>query len=336
MSGPTFHDQWVSRSRDNHQRVETSPILARGADLTWVETPHDARIAVLIGEANGFPTQGTCLLRAEIPTGWHTGRQIHGEEAIYILSGSGFAVIDERRYDFRTGTTLHVPYMATHQLVNTGDQPVSYLSAVTTDLDLFVRLGRYEQLAEKGEGNDELAERYPAEDTQFAPDGRRIALHAEDMLDEYARRRAEGNGHGDGKGHGHHHHHGHHTHGAIWVLMGGSESPSSATNGFQARAVAMTNIFEEVPHSSSHRHSHTEAMLYALEGSGYSEVDGKRYDWVAGDAVYVPPKMTVHEHFNESSERTRTLRIEFGIRYFYEALWSGYHKIELRAEAIAR
>jgi len=328
MSEPTFHDRWVSRSRDNQQRVERSPILARGQELRWLETPHDAKVAVVIGEDAGFPTQGTCLLRAELPPGWHTGSHRHGEEAVYILAGDGFAVVDGQRYDFRTGTTIHIPYQAEHQLVNTGDRPVAYLSALTTELDLFVRLGRYEQTSEKGAGNQALVDRHPAEASQLAPDGRRISLHAEQMLDEYARRRAEGGGRAR---HGHHH-----THGAIWVLMGGSESPSTATNGFRAKAVAMTNIFEEVPQSSSHRHSHTEAMLYALEGAGYSEVDGTRYDWVAGDAVYVPPKMTVHEHFNDSSAGTRTLRIEFGIRYFYEELWSGYHKIELRAEAMAR
>ena len=46
MSEPTFHDRWVSRSRDNQQRVEHSPILARGQELRWLETPHDAKVAV--------------------------------------------------------------------------------------------------------------------------------------------------------------------------------------------------------------------------------------------------------------------------------------------------
>ena len=40
--------------------------------------------------------------------------------------------------------------------------------------------------------------------------------------------------------------------------------------------------------------------------------------------------MTHHGHFNESDERARTLRIEFGIRYFYEELWSGFEKIKDR------
>jgi mannose-6-phosphate isomerase-like protein (cupin superfamily) len=118
--------------------------------------------------------------------------------------------------------------------------------------------------------------------------------------------------------------------------MGGSESPSDETNGFRARAAAMTNIFEEAPHSGSHKHTHTEAMLYVLEGRGYSIVDGERFDWEAGDAVHVPPRMTAHEHFNDSDARTRTLRIEFGIRFFYEALWRGYAKVQETLEATAR
>src|SRR5581483_6653063 len=96
---------------------------------------------------------------------------------------------------------------------------------------------------------------------------------------------AHGNGHGQ-EHHGHDHGHGHgheghghgvghqgHRHGAIYILMGGSESLSDETNGFQAKAVAITNIFEETPKTRSHSHTHTEAMLYVLEGTGYSEVD---------------------------------------------------------------
>lgn len=325
----TFYADWLRRSEENDKAVNNSPVAARGAELDWVETPQDARTAVLIGAASGFPTQGSVLLKSEIPVGWHTGSHVHGEEAVHILEGSGFVVVDGRRYDFRPGTTLHMPYMSEHQWVNTGTEPVTYLSAMSADLDLFGRLGRFEQRSEKGEGNDALAASYPAEESQFAPDGRRIALHPEDRIDEYAARGQAGeHGHG-GNGPAH-------RHGAIWILMGGGEGRSTETNGFVSKAAAMTHIFEEVPHSSSHKHSHTEAMLYVLEGRGYSEIDGSRYDWSAGDAVHIPPKMTMHEHFNDSDSRTRTLRIEFGIRYFYESIWDGYAKVEHRLEAMAR
>jgi uncharacterized cupin superfamily protein len=371
MERVDFYADWLAASARNEQAVTHSPVVARGGDATWIETPNDHRIAMLVGEPVGFPTQGTNLCTVVIPAGCHTGRHVHGEEAIHVLAGSGFIVVDGRRYDFHAGTTIHVPYRSEHQLFNAGPDDVRYVSASAMDLDLFVRLGRLEQLEEKGANPPDLDTRYPAEDGQFDADGRRIALHLEDAPDEQQRReelrraaaeRGEttgdhGHDHGGGHGAGHGSGHGHadgggghgadangghkpsenpHRHGAIYILMGGGESPSEERNGFTAVSVAMTNIFEEVPHTSSHCHSHTEAVLYVLEGVGFSEIDYEHYDWEAGDAVHVPPKMTRHEHFNPSDQRTRTLRIEFGIRYYYEPLWKGYTKVEHRETAIAR
>jgi quercetin dioxygenase-like cupin family protein len=355
-----FYADWLAQSEANEQAVSHSPVVAHGRDATWIGTPNEDRIAMLIGGPVGFPTQGTNLCKVVVPAGRHTGRHRHGEEAIHVLSGEGCIVVDGRRYGVHAGTTVHVPYMSDHQVFNTGPGDIEYVSASAMDLDLFVRLGRLEQLEEKGDNGPGFESQLPEEDGQFDTLGRRIALHLEDAPDEQKRREelraaaaaqaggADGHGHGSGHGgHGHTReqgdgHGGHkpsenpHRHGAIYILMGGGESPSDERNGFTAVSVAMTNIFEEVPHTSSHCHSHTEAVLYVLEGVGFSEIDYEHYDWEAGDAVHVPPKMTRHEHFNPSDGRTRTLRIEYGIRYFYEPLWSGYAKVEHRETAIAR
>jgi len=374
-----FYSDWLQHSQENEQVVHRDPVIARGKDVTYIETAQDYKIGMLIGEQVGFPTNGTNLCRAFIPAGHHTGRHRHGEEAIHVLSGEGFIVVDDRRYDFHAGTTIHVPFMSTHQLFNTGKGEVSYVTATAMDLDLFVRLGRLEQLEAKGPNQPGFESAFPADQGHFDDKERRITLHLEDAPDEQkrrdeiaAQRRAEaaargetveahGHGHGHGDGHGSGHGGGHgdaaddgahlapgarrrrsaasqnpHRHGQILILMGGGESPSPERNGFTAVSVAMTNIFEEVPHTSSHLHSHTEAVLFVLEGVGFSEVDYEHYDWQAGDAVHVTPKMTRHEHFNPSDQRTRTLRIEYGIRYFYEPLWEGYEKVEHRETAIAR
>jgi quercetin dioxygenase-like cupin family protein len=324
-----FYRAWLDESAKLEERMRTPPVVARGRELDWIETAQDARAAMLIGEATGFPTQGTALVKADIPAGWRTGKHVHGEEAIHVLAGTGFSVIDGARYDWKPGTTIHVPYRAIHQHVNTGSGTAVYISALTQNLDFAAKLGRLQQLEDKGPDRGELAARYPAETSQLAADGRRIALHLEDAIDEVARRLA-GHAHPKGEGKGAHRHAG------IWILMGGSESPSDETNGFRAKAAAMTNIFEEAPRSSSHKHAHTEAMLYVLEGRGYSMIDGTRHDWEAGDAVHVPPRMTVHEHFNDSDARTRTLRIEFGVRFFYEGLWTGYEKVQDKTERSPR
>lgn len=334
-----FHADWLAASEHNELSVHRSPVAARGRDLQWIETPNEHEIGMLIGSQVGFPTQGTNLCKVVIPAGHHTGKQRHGEEAIHIIQGAGFIVVDNRRYDFHAGTTIHVPYMSEHQLFATGNDDVVYVTASSMDLDLFVKLGRLEQLEPKGTNEPGFESRFPVEDGQFDDLGRRIALHLEDAPDEQKRRdeaRKAGHGHGHGHGHGRRGEGNPHRHGAIYILMGGGESPTDERNGFTAVSAAMTNIFEEVPHTSSHCHSHTEAVLYVLEGVGFSEIDYEHYDWEAGDAVHVPPKMTRHEHFNPSDQRTRTLRIEYGIRYYYEPLWHGYAKVEHRETAIAR
>ena len=359
-AGSDFYSAWLAASERNATDVERSPIVARGSEAVWIETPNEHRIAMLIGSQVGFPTNGTNLCTVAIPVGQHTGRHRHGEEAIHVLRGVGFIVVAGRRYEIRAGTTIHVPYMDDHQLFNIGDANLEYVSASTMDLDLFVRLGRLEQLEEKGPNAPGFETRYPAEDGQFDSLRRRIALHIEDAPNEAERQKAKKAAAAEQQRHGHDGHRGDeiegsldadegpgpgerliksvhpHRHGAIFNLMGGGESQSELRNGFTAVTVAMTQIFEEVPHTSSHCHTHTEAVLFALEGVGYSEIDGRRYDWAAGDAVQIPPKMTRHEHFNPSDGHTRTLRIEYGIRYFYEQLWPGYFKVEHRETTVAR
>src|SRR3954471_8765178 len=182
-----FYERWLARSDALERSMREAKIVARARDLAWTETPQDARCAIVIGESAGFQTSGTTLMKCEMPAGWRTGRHAHGEEAIHILAGTGFAVIAGSRYDWKPGTTLHVPFRAEHQLVNTGADTATYLSAHTIDLDFNVNLGRLLQLEEKSRDDGALAKAYPAERSQLAADGRRIALHLEDAMDENAR-----------------------------------------------------------------------------------------------------------------------------------------------------
>jgi len=74
------------------------------------------------------------------------------------------------------------------------------------------------------------------------------------------------------------------------------------------------------PGSRSGKHRHlAEECLYVVEGRGYDlhqdcdveitdtyhwkpKVEVKRYDWEAGDVIYIPPN-TIHQHFNASPEK---------------------------------
>ena len=46
--------------------------------------------------------------------------------------------------------------------------------------------------------------------------------------------------------------------------------------------------------SEHHRHAY-EAIIYIVEGHGYTMVSGKKIDWKKGDAVYIPP-WEWHQH----------------------------------------
>jgi len=88
-------------------------------------------------------------------------------------------------------------------------------------------------------------------------------------------------------------------------------------------------------HSGKHRHL-AEECLYVLEGSGYDEhVDCdveitdtyhwipqdevKRYDWKAGDVIYIPPN-TIHQHFNAKSDKPARLISAINRIYKYSGL----------------
>jgi quercetin dioxygenase-like cupin family protein len=194
-----------------------------------------------------------------------------------------------------------VPYRSEHQLVNTGDEPVVYLSGLAWPLESSVHLGRMEQLADAGP-NEGFAGVPEAEASQYWPeDGRRIAMHEEQY--ELSKETK---------------------HGATYFLMGRNGNK----NGFRATAAAISSLFVELPRSKSHSHAHPEAYLYALQGRGYSKIGDKEYTWEEGDAVHVPPGMMHHQHFNPSDGQTMELRFEFGIRYWFTEQWKGYLTID--------
>jgi quercetin dioxygenase-like cupin family protein len=75
-------------------------------------------------------------------------------------------------------------------------------------------------------------------------------------------------------------------------------------------------------HSGKHRHL-AEECLYVVEGHGYDlhqdcdveitdtyewkpQAEIKRYEWEAGDVIYVPP-CTIHQHFNGDPDRPARL-----------------------------
>ena len=302
-----FYSAWLANSERIEKAVGEAPRVARGKELNWIRTRQDHKAALMIAPETGFPTGGSLLMKAEIPIGWHTGKHVHGEEAIYIERGQGFLLLDGERFDFQKGTIFHIPYRASHQLFNTDNEPVVYISGLAWPLEAAIYMGRMEQIEDAGQNDPAILARASEEKSQYwTLDGRRISMHEKqfELSDETK-------------------------HGATYYLMG----IHGDRNGFKVKAVRISSVFVDLPHSKSHSHAHPEAYLYALEGSGYSEIDGKRYEWVQGDAVHVPPSMLHHQHFNPYDTEMRELRFEFGIRYWFVDQWKGYTTIDRHMHA---
>lgn len=66
--------------------------------------------------------------------------------------------------------------------------------------------------------------------------------------------------------------------------------------GFDNAALGMY-VHQMPPDSHTETHKHGEAIVYVLSGEGYSLVEGERFDWRAGDCIFVQPGQW-HQHFN--------------------------------------
>ena len=88
-----------------------------------------------------------------------------------------------------------------------------------------------------------------------------------------------------------------------------------------AVSVAITNRWIEPGFHESGRHKHLEAVVYAIEGQGFTDMQGKRIPWEAGDVLYVPPAMWEHQHINENPSSITQIRIGFNIRQWVTSIW---------------
>jgi gentisate 1,2-dioxygenase len=295
----TFYDEWLAASAKIQDELNATQFVARDKDIPWVSTPQDAKVKLMVANDLGYATMGSNVLKAEIPVGWHTGKHRHGEESMHILAGEGFSIIEGRRFDWHKSSTIQIPYWAEHQHFNTGDIPVLMISAMAFDLERFVRLARIEQLETCGPNDAGAVSELPAADGQYYADGSRAVIHIEDAPADDDSYESLGNIAAVKK-----------QHDFIQYLV-------QPKNGFKANEVAITHQWIEPPYHNSGRHKHLEAVVYAVEGQGYTDMQGRRVPWEAGDVLYVPPAMWEHQHMNDNPNPIKQLRIAFGIRQWF-------------------
>lgn len=55
------------------------------------------------------------------------------EEHYYVLSGSGYLLLDDVRHDIKTGDGISIPPVSLHTIVNPNDEPLEFFWAAFPD-----------------------------------------------------------------------------------------------------------------------------------------------------------------------------------------------------------
>src|SRR5438445_110728 len=78
------------------------------------------------------------------------------------------------------------------------------------------------------------------------------------------------------------------------------------TLGYRTTGISLA-MFEIRPGGAQSKHRHPgEALLYIVDGEGYSVIDDVKHEWRTGDAAIVH-QYVWHQHFNASAERPATV-----------------------------
>ena len=315
----TFYDEWLGFWSQATEKRRRARKVIHEEELTWVKTPQDARIALLVAPETGFATWGTASMVAEIPVGGYTGEHAHGEEGIYIVDGEGCSIVDGARYDWAKGSTLWMPFGARHQHFNRGPVAARYYSYMAIHLEHAFGLAQLEQFSECGPTG--RVPDVPLSASGLDQQGRRIVLRWEDAP---RRRGTEAGAHSrrDGevplKADAAMQAQGASNHSLFIDFMG---FVGRGRQDFQNMEIEITGILSDEPSAHGGKHAHMEATLYIIQGEGYSEVDGEKVPWKPGSCVHIQGPQTVHQHFNTGRVPTYQLRCSPGIRtHFFQKI----------------
>ncbi len=121
-----FFDQLMFAEREELERRK-GKVLIKGSELKFEKTPM-GWVAPVVDPKLGFHVKVMTTLVAQTYPGKHSGAHRHlYQEINYVLSGEGYSIIDDKRYDWKQGDTLAIPVFSWHQHFNTGSECARFL-----------------------------------------------------------------------------------------------------------------------------------------------------------------------------------------------------------------
>lgn len=277
----SFLDDWRRRRR----------VIARGADVRMARSDiRRASVGFLCGGDSDAPMRMIDARIIEIAPGERTSTHRHSHDAVcFVLDGQGNTAIGGERFAWMRWDTVHTPAGTWHRHENAGKTPARLLAI--TDAPLINTLGL--------SSIEDAGDVPPEPDRQVSPvtvtggrgyDGELAAAAAQASERRTARR---------------------HTSFGDLVLRASPRGSRTAllvdrSLGYRTTGISIA-MFQIQPGGKQANHRHPgEALLYIVEGEGYSIIDGVRHEWSQGDGAIVN-QFVWHQHFNGSRDKVATV-----------------------------
>ncbi len=127
ISPAELYFQQLAYAQEEEKRRRAGKVLVKGKELRFGSTPM-GRVAYAVEPRLGYHVKLLSTLFAEIPAGKRSGAHRHiYEETNYVLSGQGYSIIEDQRYEWKKGDTMVIPVFAWHQHFNTGKETARFL-----------------------------------------------------------------------------------------------------------------------------------------------------------------------------------------------------------------
>jgi len=293
---------------ERYKSLRESKIVAKAEDIKPMWNGH-GNTWYLVRPAMGFDDLGASMFIEEIAPGKTNTMHRHMAEAtVYILQGRGHTLLDEDIVEWKAGDAVFVPPMRWHEFFNDGDETMRFIGMGAGEVMKGVGLALQQHLdMVSPEERPHLGKR-PSVSVSTSPtnaqskkierekDSQGIYEEDRDYEGVLAERRLK-----------------------TKILCKGSDvKPRWDGQSWKHYMVDprlgydayIHQIYvEEIPpgkNTVEHCHLYEEAV-FVLEGRGHTIIDGRRYDWKANDALFLPPFFW-HQTFNDDpNQRSRWL-----------------------------
>jgi gentisate 1,2-dioxygenase len=268
----------AEREKAAAARRRQSPPFIRRDQIRLKRSSHRG---VYIGEiVNPVLGSDSHILAAEIhhlPPGAHTDRHRHAERVVHVMTGSGYSIIDDERYEWQPGDSLHIKTGVWHQHFNSGSEPANFF--VGSPARLLENMTPH-PLVYKGDSFSDVSDDFqpehpfglgPQQIVPVSTEKWNSSVHKgrKERQEQLERRLKDSRTitrWNEAKIERSHHK------GDFKVAL------IDPVLGYDTRMITMA-IHQMPPDSHTETHKHEEAIVWIRTGHGYSIIDGERYEW---------------------------------------------------------